>query len=455
MTAIEILVAADGVCASTHVLDVLFGTPEERVFNVRFWDGTAVPAGRPARFTLVLQHPGALRRMLLPPSELRLGEAFVWGDVDLEGDLETAVGLAEVLHQRLQDRHFPVRLMRAVARLPRSPNAPRLRNRRADADGAADLHSPARDRAAVRSHYDVGNDFYRLWLDPRMIYSCAYFETGAESLAAAQEAKLDLVCRKLRLGPGDRLLDIGCGWGALVERAGARYGARASGVTLSEPQANVADERLFDAGLAGRCGAAALDYRQLGPPREYHKLASIGMVEHVGRARIAQYFRIAYSVLRPGGLFLNHGIVAAPEPETTGVLRTLQSRLWRSGEFVDRYVFPDGELLTLAEVIAAAAQAGFEVCDVESLRPHYAETLRHWVRRLEARQWEAVSLAGGETFRTWRLYMAASAYAFASGRLNVCQVLLAKRDGAGRRGLPLTRRDLYVGGRTAPEGLAG
>ncbi|MDE3151240.1 MAG: class I SAM-dependent methyltransferase [Gemmatimonadota bacterium] len=443
MNAAAIPAVSGGVEACERVLRLAFGDPESREFSVRYWDGSETPAGVRPRFTLVLRHPGALRRMLLPPSELRLGEAFVRGDFDVEGDLEAAAAVGDALPQRFRQRGVILGLLDTLPRLPRAGGMASLTARRPARTKSEDMHTEERDRLAVRSHYDVGNDFYALWLDPRMVYSCGYFPTGTESLAAAQAAKLDHVCRKLRLRANDRLLDIGCGCGALVEWAGANYGARAFGITVSEPQAQYADGRLFDAALVGRCGVAVLDYRQIGPPHEYDRIASIGMVEHVGRIRLAQYFRTAYSVLRPGGLFLAHGIVAAPEQRAPGLAAALGRRVWQAGAFIDRYVFPDGELVTLGEMIAAAETAGFEVRDVESLRDHYTRTLRHWVRRLEAREREAVALVGTETYRTWRLYMAASAHAFTSGRLNVVQILLAKRDAAGRVEVPPSRADLY------------
>ncbi len=384
MSAAAVPAVAEGVERCDRVLRVLFGEPEAREFSVRYWDGRETPASGRPRFVLHLRHPGALRRMVMPPSELRLGEAFVRGDFDVEGDLEAAAAVG-----------------------------------------------------------DVGNDFYALWLDPRIVYSCGYFPSGTESLAEAQAAKLEHVCRKLRLKRDDRLLDIGCGWGALVEWAGTHHHARAFGITLSEPQAQRADERLFDAHLVGRCGVSVLDYRQLGPPHEYGRIASIGMVEHVGRTRLDQYFHVAHSVLRPGGLFLLQGIVAAPAGQEPGLAAALGRRIWQGGEFIDRYVFPDGDLVTLGEMVAAAEGAGFEVRDIESLREHYVRTLRCLVQRLESNEHAAIALVGQETYRTWRLYMAASAHAFASGWLNVVQIVLAKRDARGMVEVPLSRADLY------------
>lgn len=430
-----------------RVLVELFGPPAQRAFRVQLWDGSVEgPAiDEAAGFTIVLRRPGALRRMLLPPSELAIGEAYLRDDFDVVGNLEEATGLAESLMARFQS---PARLARLVPLLRALPAdgvqhdagspvraVPRLAGRR---------HSRQRDRVAVRSHYDVGNDFYALWLDQRMVYSCAYFENDTQDLDSAQTAKLDYICRKLRLQPGERFLDIGCGWGGLVQYAAERYGVRATGITLSESQATLARERIAAAGLSDRCRVEVRDYRDVPRQERYDKVASVGMVEHVGSAKLAAYFAGVYRLLEPGGLFLNHGIVRVPRPEPDGLLARPARMIWRRAGFIDRHVFPDGELVTLAEIIASAEQSGFEAHDIESLRAHYALTLRHWVQRLEARHAEAADLVGEPTYRVWRLYMAGSARGFASGRLNVVQTLLSKPVPGGGSRLPLSRSDLYV-----------
>jgi cyclopropane-fatty-acyl-phospholipid synthase len=278
-----------------------------------------------------------------------------------------------------------------------------------------------------------------------MVYSCGYFERDDADLDTAQRAKLDHVCRKLRLRPGERLLDIGCGWGALVIHAAQHYGAEAVGITLSERQATLARQRIADAGLAHRCRVEVRDYRDLADEGVFDKVASIGMVEHVGFRRLPDYCRAAFRVVKPGGLFLNHGIVSLAGARARGLAQRLAARLWRRNVFINRYVFPDGILIPAAPVIEAAEQVGFETRDVESLREHYAMTLRHWVRRLECHEREAVRLVGEFTYRVWRLYMAGSAYGFRTGRMGVLQTLFAKPDAGGSTGLPLTRADLYVG----------
>jgi cyclopropane-fatty-acyl-phospholipid synthase len=422
-----------------------FGPPEERPFSIRYWDGSferAASAGA-SRFTLVIRRPGALRAMLLPPSQLALGEAFLRGDIDLEGDLEAAAPIARAVAHRLADPRRIVRLTGLLLRLPSSGSTsaaharrrPRLWGRR---------HSQHRDAAAIRHHYDVGNEFYQLWLDSQTVYSCGYFPPGVEDVDAAQAAKLDYICRKLRLRPGERLLDIGCGWGALVRHAVRRYGVEAVGITLSPAQAELATRRTAKDGLGDRCRVEVRDYRDLPNRPAFDKIASVGMFEHVGRARLPGYFATAFRVLRPGGLFLNHGIIDLEAAQHQSVGTRLRQWFWREGRFLQRYVFPDGQLVPLAEVVRAAEHVGFESRDVESLREHYVLTLRHWVQRLEAREREAVALVGEATFRVWRLYLAASAQAFATGRIGVVQLLLSKPRVGAAGAMPLTRHDLYL-----------
>jgi cyclopropane-fatty-acyl-phospholipid synthase len=422
----------------------LFGPPEARDFLIRYWDGSTdeIPRGRqPARFTLVLNHAGALRRMLVPPTERTLGEAYLRNDFDVEGDLEAATMLGGPLLARLTSPTQMARIAQRVYALPTGGDDGAHGHTRRWRWGAK--HSRARDAAAIKYHYDVGNDFYRLWLDERMVYSCGYFPCGNESIDAAQEAKLDHICRKLRLTPGERLLDIGCGWGALVMRAAERYGVDATGITLSEPQAALARERIAAAGLGERCRIEVRDYRDLPADARFDKIASVGMVEHVGLSRLPEYFGHAYRLLAPGGLFLNHGIVSLGK-RPAKLSRALGRPLQRWGSFIERYVFPDGELVSPTEMLGPAERAGFEVRDAESLREHYARTLRHWVGRLEARRDEAIALVGEPTYRIWRIYMAGSAASFAAGRTGIVQWLLGKRDGGGTIHLPATRADLYA-----------
>ena len=427
------------------VLAALLGEPHERSFDVKFWDGS-IDRGNtsPAPFTLVLNRPASLRRMLLPPNELSLVESYISGDVEIEGSMEAASSLAEAIGGRVRSPLATAKLVSLVLRLPGKAD-----------DDLADVrfperarklgprHTPVRDAAAIHFHYDVGNSFYKLWLDKRMVYSCAYFHSPDDSLDVAQEAKLDLICRKLRLKPGERLLDIGCGWGGLIMYAAEHYGVDATGITLSENQATFAKDRIDKAGLGDRCRVAIRDYRTLTASDGYDKIASIGMVEHVGISHLPVYFQSVYRALKPGGLFLNHGIVSLGEARPRSVRERIFRKFWKADAFIDKYVFPDGKLTATDDVISAAEASGFEVRDVESLREHYAMTLRHWVRSLEENSREALSLVGNHTFRVWRLYMAASANAFTTAAINIVQTLLAKPDSKGHSNIPLTRDDIY------------
>lgn len=413
--------------------------PHDRPFDVRLWDGTTIQAHRPPEFTIVLRDPRALGRMLTPPFEKSLATAFVTGSFDVEGD-----AVAGFRHfERMGDRRWSpaeiAQLARAVLALPRDrkdhPDMPapaRLRGR---------LHSPGRDRDAIRHHYDVGNAFYALWLDRRMQYSCAYFERPSMTLDEAQEAKLDLVCRKLRLSPGERLLDVGCGWGGLAIHAARKFRARVVGITLSPAQAAHARDAVAREGLADVVEIREQDYRSV-PDGPFDKIASIGMFEHVGRPQLARYFHEMRGLLAPGGLFLNHGISLRPSTGSP-VPGALRKSLLGSGWFIPRYVFPDGELLPVSEANLVAEREGLEVRDVENLREHYARTLRHWVERLEAHREDAIALTSEATYRTWRLYMAGSANAFERGRISVNQTLLAAPTPDGQVSLPATRADIY------------
>ena len=412
-------------------LQNVLGDYHPRNFAVELWDGTTWEAetGKPL-FTIVLKHPGALRRMFLPPNELTMGEAYIFGDFEVRGSLHDMMRLAEFL---LDEQEWGLwQQLSAAWSLLRLPRAlPVATEHRAELGG--EQHSITRDRQAIRYHYDVNNEFYSLFLDERMVYSCAYFADAEESLDAAQARKLDYICRKLRLQPGDRLLDIGCGWGALVMHAAQYYGAYAHGITLSERQADLAEERIAAAGLSDRCRVEVLDYREIEEEGGYDKLVSVGMVEHVGSQALPIYFAQAWRLLRPGGLFLNHGIA------------TLQGQEPRMPSFTLKYVFPDGELLPINRMLLFAEEAGFEVRDLESLREHYALTLKNWVQRLQANRQRALELVDPVTYRTWELYMSGAWHIFDVQINNVYQALLLKADDH-RSHLPLTRGDWYAAG---------
>jgi cyclopropane-fatty-acyl-phospholipid synthase len=422
---------ADAV-ATLELLDALFDG-YRRDFVVRLWDGTerGPDDGEEARFALVLNHEGALRTILASPSRLQLSfaEAYLHGDLDIEGDLEAVFPLADwLLIDRRWGKREQLQLLRKARALPANGSARRGRGP-ARLRGTRD--SAERLAQAVHYHYDLDPEFYGVFLDRRLVYTCAYFRSPDDDLDTAQEQKLDYICRKLRLQPGERLFDIGCGWGALVMHAAEHYGVDALGVTLSAPQAELANERIRAAGLADRCRVEVRDFREV--TGEFDKVSSIGMFEHLTEAALPEYFAHVYQVLRPGGSFLNHGI---GEPATV--------RARRGGSFTMAYIFPDCVLLAVSTTLREAEAAGFEVRDVESLREHYALTVSAWRSRLEAGRDRAVAVTDEVTYRVWRLGMAGFTYGQRAGRLNLWQALLVKPAADGSSGLPLTREDWYA-----------
>jgi cyclopropane-fatty-acyl-phospholipid synthase len=408
--------------AGLSFFQTLLETYHPRDCDIRFWDGSMWQAeeASPAKFTIVLNHPGALEKMFSPPIDMALGESYAGGHYTIEGDLEAAFRLADHLINHAPKLMARLNLGLELARLrsgqarfgaglsPRRHVSPFANHSR--------KHSEARDRLAVTYHYDLSNEFFALWLDPRMVYSCAYFASPDQDLAGAQERKLDLICRKLQLQRGESFLDIGCGWGGLVIHAARSYRVRATGITLSESQAQLARERVREAGLSeDECQVQVLDYRKLEGGACYDKVASVGMVEHVGSSQLPRYFAQIFHLLKLGGVLLNHGIAST---------RYGEAAIRR--EFFDRYVFPDTEMSPLDVALRNAEQAGFEIRHVESLRQHYVLTLRAWRQNLEKAAEQAQQLVGEETFRIWRLYLAASAYSFDRGHHNVFQSLLIK-----------------------------
>jgi cyclopropane-fatty-acyl-phospholipid synthase len=456
--------------------------------RVRAWDGSeAGPVGAPA---LVLRKRRALRRLLWRPGELGLARAWVAGDLDVDGDLYTALdALSGLLWERGESDPAAGRAagLRRAALALRDPATYRLTRGALSLAGpglppppppeevrrrTGIAHTRRRDKEAIAHHYDVGNAFYELVLGPSMVYSCALWADAAGALAApapttaakgdrepgeaatrahavagasaegtdpvgdpdisleqAQFAKLDLVCRKLGLREGQRLLDVGCGWGSMVLHAAEHYGVRATGITLSSEQAAYARKRVADAGLADRIEIRVQDYRDVGDG-PYDAISSIGMAEHVGSERYLEYARTLYALLAPGGRLLNHQIARRP-------LRDEEE--YRIDEFIDRYVFPDGELSPVGTTVARLEEAGFEVRDVEALREHYGRTLRAWVANLEAHWKDAVAATSAGRARVWRLYMAASAVSFERNRIGINQVMAVRTPIEGRAGLPASR----------------
>ncbi len=396
---------------------------------IRLWDGELAIGQNNAPCTVVFHQPSMLRNLILHRNVVHLAEAYLTGAGDIEGDTEVLFNLVSYMRDLVLPWSVKWRVMRLALSMPGT------------------LHHAGKEAKAIRAkpethqnthksiahHYDVSNDFYRLWLDREMVYSCAYFPEIDRSLDKAQQDKLDYICKKLRLTPDQTLLDIGCGWGALICWAAQHYGVRAHGITLSKQQYQYARERIRNEGLEEQVTVELRDYRQLPEDARYDRIVSVGMFEHIGVANFPLYFSIIKRALKTGGLFLNHGITNDTGWRDTPITR-----------FINGYVFPDGELARIGTVINAMEQAGFEVVDVEGLRRHYALTLRCWVRELEANRERAIEQVGEASYRVWRLYMAGSAYYFDEGSINVFQVL------AGHDREPLAialRRDeLYAKG---------
>jgi cyclopropane-fatty-acyl-phospholipid synthase len=380
---------------------------------LRLWNGEELSSALPARVQLGLHSPGVLK-LLLNPSLGGLARAYVEGQLDIEGDVRDVMALGERLC---------------------------LHGNCVDEKGSEHWkwwrHTRMRDRKNIQYHYDVSNEFYSLWLDRNLVYSCGYFSSSDMSLDHAQEAKLDLICRKLALKPGEYLLDIGCGWGGLILWAAEHYGVHAHGITLSENQHDYVVDQIAKRDLAGRVEVQVKDYRDLPETFQYDKIASIGMFEHVGRRHLPAYFAKIHALLKPGGLVMNHGITARA-PHTKGLASGI-------AEFVDDYVFPGGELVHVGEVLNAVATAGLECLDGENLRPHYGRTLWNWVTRLQDRQVDACRLIGERKYRIWRIYMAGSAHAFDQGWMELWQVLAGKPTSAGEQpNYPFNRQYIYT-----------
>ncbi|MGY6020218.1 class I SAM-dependent methyltransferase [Streptomyces spinosirectus] len=425
---------ADAALRLKSLVEQLLGVPLP--VRIRAWDGSqAGPPGAPA---LVVRNRRAVRRLLWKPGELGLARAWVAGDLDIEGDLYTTLDLmSSLVWERGEDSRTLLQALRdpevraaarglvKVAGLPLPPAPPREEVRRA----RTHLHTKRSDRRAISHHYDVGNDFYEIVLGPSMVYSCAYWREGG-TLEQAQRDKLELVCRKLDLKPGQRLLDVGCGWGSMAIHAAREHGVSVVGVTLSQEQAAYARKRVADEGLTDRVEIRVQDYRDVadGP---YDAISSIGMAEHVGAERYLEYARDLHSLLRPGGRLLNHQIARRPQRDESA---------YDVDEFIDAYVFPDGELAPIGTTVTQLERAGFEVRDVESLREHYALTLRRWVANLEVEWARAMRLTSPGRARVWRLYMAACALAFERNRIGVNQVLAVRTPEGGASGMPLRAR---------------
>ena len=377
--------------------------------RLRLWDGHEFNFGPTPSVTIVVKDPTLVAQFTHPSLDL-LGSAFVEGRLELEGSISEAIRVCDELSQALLDDEDDT-------------PPPRVH------------HDKATDAESISYHYDLSNDFYQLWLDRDMAYSCGYFETGEESLDEAQQAKFRLLCRKLRLKPGEYLLDVGCGWGGLARFAAREYGVKVFGITLSKEQLKLARERVKAEGLQDKVDLQLLDYRDLPQDGRFDKIVSVGMFEHVGHANLREYCEILSRAVREGGLVMNHGITSK---HTDG------RQVGRgAGDFIDRYVFPNGELPHLSMMTAEISEAGLEVVDVESLRLHYARTLEHWSQRLEQNLEAAAKQVPEQALRIWRLYLAGCAYAFAHGWINIDQILATKPHADGSLELPPTRADIY------------
>lgn len=396
-------------------------------FSIHLWNDSKLHIGDSfAAFTLRIKDAGVLRDLLLFRDPVRLAEAYFDGIIEVDGDFNAALNLRHYLEGLKLP--FTKKLSLAIKALlfNHSQSTLPIQLKR-----HGELPSQ-NGRETISFHYDISNDFYQLWLDKHMIYSCAYFEHPQQSLEQAQYNKLDHICRKLRLQPGEQFLDIGCGWGALVCWAAKHYGVKAHGITLSQNQYEYACTEVTRQGLQGQVSIELRDYRELNAPASYDKISSIGMFEHVGLKNLPTYFSTVHRLLKPNGLFLNHGITT----DESGWGNCVSSR------FINRHVFPDGELETVSTIQSLMEDADFEIYDVEGLRPHYALTLRHWVSRLEQNYETAVNLVGERNYRIWRLYMTGCALQFEQGQTGIYQILAVRRHNSFPP-LPLTRRDLY------------
>ncbi|BBB33246.1 cfa cyclopropane-fatty-acyl-phospholipid synthase [Thermotomaculum hydrothermale] len=374
-----------------------------------------------------INFPWSLREMFIDASELSLAESYVYGDIDIEGNIYGIFPMAEYLVEKKLSLLEKASLFNLLRKLPKRDKP--YSKIRAKLKG--EKHSKERDAQAISYHYDVSNEFYKIFLDKNLQYSCAYFQTGEEDINTAQIQKMDYICKKLYLKEGERLLDIGAGWGGLIIYAAKNYGVYAKGITLSKNQYEFANEWIKREGLEDRVKMEFRDYRDLDENDKFDKIVSVGMFEHVGEKNYSIYMKHAYNLLKEGGLFLNHGIT----------INKVDFGKPRS-EFIQKYVFPDGELLPISLISVFSEDAGFEIRDIEQLREHYSRTTALWVKNLEENAEKCIREAGKERYRVWRLYLAASSYQFAIGKIGLYQTLLVKPE-KGRANLPWTRKAWY------------
>jgi cyclopropane-fatty-acyl-phospholipid synthase len=378
--------------------------------RLQLWNGQAFDLGPAPAVTITVKSPAAIRALAAPDFST-LGEAYVREQIDVQGSISEVIDAVGALVRGAQKQAARWTRLRATA------------------------HTRRQDAQAIEHHYDVSNDFYRLWLDGNMAYSCAYYREGNETLDRAQEQKFEHICRKLMLRAGERFLDIGCGWGGLILYAARNYGVQALGITLSRKQSELARERIVREGLADRCSVELLDYRDVPETHKFDKIASVGMFEHVGLKKLPVYFGKLARLLADDGLILNHGITTMdPQSRSVGM---------GAGKFIDRYIFPHGELPHVSVAVRSMSEQGLEAIDIESLRFHYAKTLAAWASRLEAAQVEARQLVGEKRYRTWLVYLAGCAHAFAQSWVSIHQILAAKAERKGMQPVRWTRQHVY------------
>jgi len=418
-----------------ELLNDFFADAEFKNFAFKLWDGTVWKpdgAGEPV-FTVILNHPKTLASMIAFPVDRRLGEAYIYGEFDVEGDMIALFSMESHIEKKYkQTVKKPSFWSKVLSLLNAKVDFKKLHSKRKAAKLRGKAHSIERDRQAISYHYDVSNEFYSLWLDELMNYSCAYFRDWNEDIHTAQRNKLELICRKLRLKEGEKVLDIGCGWGGFLIYAAQKYGIKGYGITLSKNQYEYANEKIKELGLQDRVRVDYRDYREMEEWASFDKIVSIGMFEHVGKEMLDEYFRRAYKLLKHGGLFLNHGIT-----------RRKPKRTPRKWSFSDTYIFPDGELQSISHTLSVAEKVGFEVSDVENLREHYATTLWHWAKRLEENREKALQYVDEVVYRTWRIFLTGSSYGFKSEFFGLHQALLVKNYPDGSNNLPINREDIY------------
>jgi cyclopropane-fatty-acyl-phospholipid synthase len=417
------------------ILAQILSDYKETPFSIRLPTGAVLYSSDPeqSRFTLAINDPKSLYRMVFSPSMLSLGSAYVRKEFDFEGDIEEAFKLGNFLLSKRWPIRQKARFALKLAALLFSLRSPRPKEITSSfKPGIPKIYGMERTQKAISYHYDLPTTFFQEWLDDNLVYSCAYFESESDGLDRAQVRKLDYICKKLRLKAGDQVLDVGCGWGALARHASKEYGAQVHGITLSKNQADYGRRRVAESGLEALCRIEHSDYRELEGEKLYDRIVSVGMAEHIPLFKLPEYFRRVFRLSKVGGVFVHHAIASS-----------VSTPLRKGPSFMDKYIFPDTQLVPINLTLKVAEDAGFEVRDVENLREHYALTLRHWLRRFQKKKDAILRLTDENVFRKFQIYLAGCAHDFEHGRLNIFQTILV-RPTSGRTGLPLTRDDIVA-----------